>query len=56
MAQTGQSGYNPEMGTMHNANTAAELDAWLRAGGRVVAASERAARAVLASYHRQRRA
>ncbi|MGA2251560.1 PD-(D/E)XK nuclease family protein [Terracidiphilus sp.] len=41
---------------MHNATTAAELDAWLRSGGRVVAASERAARAVLASYHRQRRA
>ncbi len=56
MAHSGQSGYNAEMGTMHNATTATELDHWLRAGGRVVAASERAVRAVLASYHRQRRA
>ena len=35
---------------------AGELDAWLRAGGVVVAASDRAARAVKAAYHRARRA
>ena len=34
---------------------AGELDAWLRAGGTVVAASERAARAVRTAYHRARR-
>lgn len=33
-----------------------ELDAWLRAGGVVVSASERARRAALAQYHRARRA
>jgi probable DNA repair protein len=33
-----------------------ELNAWLRAGGLVVAASDRAARAVRAAYHRARRA
>ena len=33
-----------------------EVDAWLRAGGTVVAASDRAARAVRATYHRARRA
>jgi ATP-dependent helicase/nuclease subunit B len=33
-----------------------EMDSWLRSGGRVVAASDRAARAVLAAYHRQRQA
>lgn len=35
---------------------AAEVDAWLRAGGIVVAASDRAARAVRAAFHRARRA
>ncbi len=44
--------YNAEMGP----NSAAEIDAWLRGGGRVVAASERAARALTAAYHRARRA
>jgi ATP-dependent helicase/nuclease subunit B len=34
----------------------AELDAWLRDGGLVVASSDRAARAVQAEYHRRRRA
>lgn len=34
----------------------AEIDGWLRGGGRVVAASERAARAVVAAYHRARQA
>jgi len=32
-----------------------EIDAWLRDGGLLVTASERAARAVLAAYHRARR-
>jgi ATP-dependent helicase/nuclease subunit B len=35
---------------------APEVDAWLRAGGVVVAASDRAGRAVRAAYHRARRA
>lgn len=33
-----------------------EIDAWVRAGGIVVASSERARRALLAQYHRARRA
>jgi hypothetical protein len=36
--------------------SAPEVDAWLREGGLVVAASERAARAVKAGFHRARRA
>jgi ATP-dependent helicase/nuclease subunit B len=36
--------------------SAPEVDAWLRGGGIVVAASERAARAVKAAFHRARRA
>ena len=40
-------GYNAGMG---------QVDKWLLEGGRVVAASDRAARAVLAAYHRGRRA
>jgi probable DNA repair protein len=36
--------------------TAAEFDAWLRGGGLVVTASERAARALAAAFHRARRA
>lgn len=36
--------------------TAAGIDAWLRSGGWVVTASERASRALLAGYHRARRA
>jgi ATP-dependent helicase/nuclease subunit B len=35
---------------------AADVDAWLRSGGLVVTASERAARALLAAFHRARRA
>ena len=35
---------------------AAEIDAWLRGGGRVVTASERAARALAAAFNRARRA
>jgi ATP-dependent helicase/nuclease subunit B len=34
----------------------AELDAWLREGGLVVASSDRAARAIQAEFHRRRRA
>jgi ATP-dependent helicase/nuclease subunit B len=34
----------------------AELDAWLRQGGLVVASSDRAARAIQAEFHRRRRA
>jgi probable DNA repair protein len=44
--------YNPGMGTL----AAVEMDAWLRQGGMVVTASERAARAVIAGYHRARQA
>jgi probable DNA repair protein len=36
-------------------NSAAEVDAWLREGGMVVAASDRAARAALRAHHRSRR-
>jgi probable DNA repair protein len=43
--------YNAGMGTV----SGSELDAWLSAGGLVVASSDRAARAVLAGYHRARR-
>src|SRR5579863_1008760 len=39
--------YNPPMGT-------SEIDAWLAAGGMVVAASDRAARALTAAFHRAR--
>ncbi len=42
--------YNAGMGTI----SASELDTWLSAGGLVVTASERAARAMLRSYHRAR--
>lgn len=38
------------------AAAAAEIDVWLRGGGLVVAASERAARALTAAFHRARRA
>ncbi len=55
MARIRRSGYNAEMGTMHNGTAASELDRWLRGGGQVVAASERAARAALSGYHQQRR-
>lgn len=37
-------------------DSAAELDAWLRNGGLVVTASDRAARAIAAAYHHARRA
>ena len=36
--------------------SAAGIDAWLRGGGLVIAASERAARALAAAFHRARRA
>jgi ATP-dependent helicase/nuclease subunit B len=44
------------MGSNSTADANAEIDAWLRAGGCVVTASERAARALGAAYHRSRRA
>ena len=37
-------------------SSAAEIDAWLRDGGLVVTASERAARSLTSAYHRTRRA
>ena len=46
------SAYNAEMGPKADA----EIDAWLREGGLVVTASERAARAIAADFHRARRA
>lgn len=64
--------YNPGMGDFRDQATAAAqpvaadptvtnpiaapMDAWLRGGGLVVAASERAARALTAAFHRARRA
>ena len=47
--------YNAEMG-LNNPIESAEITAWLRSGGLVVAASERAARALTAAFHRARRA
>jgi ATP-dependent helicase/nuclease subunit B len=44
--------YNADMGTQ----SGAELDAWLRDGGLVVASTDRAARALQADFHRRRRA
>ena len=37
-------------------SSAVEIDAWLRGGGLVVAASERAARSLADAFHRARRA
>jgi ATP-dependent helicase/nuclease subunit B len=52
--------YNAEMGTSNESGPATEqdlqIDLWLRDGGMVVAASERARRALTARYHRARRA
>jgi ATP-dependent helicase/nuclease subunit B len=44
--------YNPHMDPI----PAPEVDAWLRSGGIVVAASDRGARAIRAAFHRARRA
>jgi ATP-dependent helicase/nuclease subunit B len=52
MALRDQTAYNAGMGSI----SAAEIDAHLCAGGTVVAASDRAARAVAAAFHRARRA
>lgn len=52
MAHSMGTGYNAGMGIKPEAG----IDSWLKRGGRVVAASERAARAVLLAYHRERRA
>src|SRR5256885_13283480 len=43
--------YKPDMRTIPGP----EVDAWLRGGGLVVAASDRAARAVRTGFHRARR-
>ena len=50
--------YNAEMGEKQEAAPTPEheIAAWLRAGGLVVTASERAARSLTAAYHRDRRA
>ena len=52
--------YNAGMGTSNKTAPAAEpdlqIDAWLRGGGLVIAASERARRALTARYHRARQA
>ena len=48
----GPTAYNADMGTQ----SGAELDAWLREGGLVVASSDRAARAIQSDFHRRRRA
>src|ERR1035437_1335395 len=45
----GPAAYNAEMGVL-----AAEIDAWLREGGQVVTASDRAARALADAFHRAR--
>ncbi len=47
--------YNAGMGDSER-GAAAEIDSWLRGGGLVVAASERAARVVALAFHRSRRA
>ncbi len=52
MALRGETAYNAEMGSI----SGRDLDAHLGAGGAVVAASDRAARAVRAAFHRARRA
>jgi ATP-dependent helicase/nuclease subunit B len=52
VAARGRGAYNAGMGSKQPS----EIDAWLRAGGTVIAASERGARAVTAAYHRARRA
>ncbi len=44
--------YNAEMGVREEA----EIDGWLRDGGRVVASSDRAARALQGAFHSRRRA
>lgn len=44
------------MGDLKRHPDAAEIDVWLRGGGLVVTASERAARALTAAFHRARRA
>ena len=48
---TGPAAYNAGMGVI----AAVEIDAWLREGGQVVTASDRAARALAAAFHRARR-
>ena len=50
VAGHGERGYNAGMG----AKQAREIDAWLREGGVVVTASDRAARAISSAYHHAR--
>jgi probable DNA repair protein len=52
MASFGRAAYNAGMGDFE----AAEIDEWLREGGLVVTASDRAARALAAAFHRARQA
>lgn len=52
MALPRRAAYNPGMGTL----AGAEIDGWLRDGGLVVAASDRAARAIRSAFHHRRRA
>lgn len=56
MAAGSRLAYNAGMGNSRKRPAAVGLDAWLRKGGRVVAASERATRAVEEDFHRARRA
>ena len=48
--------YKPAMGNPQAEAASHEIDAWIRDGGMVVTASERAARSLLENYHRSRRA
>ena len=64
VATRGQPAYNAGMGAWnetehkapHEAQHEAQIDAWLRGGGLVVTASDRAARAISGAFHRARRA
>jgi ATP-dependent helicase/nuclease subunit B len=60
LARRASLSYNAEMGTSSKSGPATEpdlnIDAWLRDGGMVIAASDRARRALTARYHRARRA
>ena len=57
MARIFREAYNPSMSTPAGGiEPGADLDAWLRDGGVVVASTDRAARALQAGFHRRRRA
>ncbi len=55
-AQPGLAAYNAAMGLSRETEATAQIDAWLREGGLVVTASERAARSLTSAFHRARRA